>query len=296
MRERIAGIAATGAAVVLFIIAVVFVAGRDSDGPIIMVPSDMSYKDGQDVNTLLNGVTAVDDRDGDVSNTLVVESLIVLGEGNMAKVTYIARDSSNNVSHADSIISYSGDGNNIYSTFSAADRESTAESEITKGYVTEDTKEPTSEEKTTDAATEEKTTEEDTSEEKTDNEDAGGEAAADEMTSKEAVSGEEETTEEETTEEKTTEESSSASGVPVLKLLEAETTINKGEAFKVFKFVESITDDKDDKDYLYQRINIDGQYDIYTPGDYELYIFCVDSEAHQSNREKFVLHVAGSGQ
>lgn len=241
MRERIAGIAALGAALVMFIIAAVLVAGRDNRGPEIMIPSVLSYKDGQDLSVLLNGVTAMDDRDGDVSNTLVVESLIVLGDGDKAKVTYIARDSSNNVSHVDAIISYSGDGNNIYSTFSGADKGEDNPVTGTEAATKEQATKPTTEPETQKNTTEDKNTAEETGGEKTDNENTD-----DEMTSEEdASAGAAE--EKETSKAAATEEETTKSVAPVLKLVQGETTINKGEEFKVFKFVESITDDKEDR-------------------------------------------------
>ncbi len=287
MREKMAGFIVLAAAAVLFLIVVLLVR-RDSEGPQIMIPSGMSYTDGQDLSILLDGVTAMDAKDGDVSDTLVVESLIVLDGGDRAKVTYIAKDKSNNVTAANNIVSYSGDGSSIYSTFSNADSnqqmtasESTGEDMTTDAWNDKNVKhESNTEEMTSEenhVQTEDTTAKENLTKKDDDKENITEEATAYETASQE-----------DTTEEPITEE---VDENPVIKLSANETTINRGELFKVFNFVEDITDDKDERDYLFQRISVSGQYDIYTPGDYELYIFCIDSDNNRSNQEKFILHV-----
>lgn len=303
MRERIVGFITLGVAVVLFVTATVLVLGRDNKGPEIIVPSGMSYNDKQSMEVLLDGVTAIDKRDGDVSDTLVVESLIVLEDGGRAKVTYVARDRHNNVSYANAVISYTGKGDNVYSTFSAADNTTADESTTDSGNMTTQTTQGHTEESTSESAeadtTENGTTADDDAEAPSagaDSDESGSENASfgkddaiEEESSKESQT--EKTTAKNDSEEPETETTTVNDNVPVLKLSQNETTIKKGELFKVFKFVESITDDKDDRDYLYERISIQGQYDIYTPGDYELYIYCVDSDRNSSNKERFILHV-----
>ena len=276
MREKIVGCIALAVAAVLFLIAALFVIGRDNEGPEIMIPSGMSYTDGQDLSVLLNGVTARDAKDGDVSGSLVVESLIVLDGGDRAKVTYIAKDNSNNVTRTNTIVNYSGSGNNIYSTFSKAEEGSSQDAEPTQPVTELETKETETESSTVKVTDEDGTT--DTQER--------------ESISKENPTKETTTKDKPVKENNTTKESTDSSS-PVIKLSASETTIKKGESFKVFKFVKDITDDKDNRDYLFERISISGKYDVNTPGNYELYIYCVDSDKHESNKEKFVLHVTG---
>lgn len=180
-----------------------------------------------------------------------------------AKVTYIARDRSNNISTAYAVISYTGNGSNIYTTFSAVPKVESSE--------------PSTEEQTTEIGTENPTTEF-----------ATIDSSSESESSEEESSSEPETTEPETTEEET---ETTTSVSPVLTLKQTELTINAGEPFRVYSYVENITDDKDDRNYLYGRICIDGSYDIHTPGDYELYIYCSDSNQNMSNKERFILHV-----
>lgn len=58
--------------------------------------NDIVYKEGMDESLLLEGVSAVDDRDGDVSDSLLIEKISSTPNGEVI-VTYAAMDSSNNV-------------------------------------------------------------------------------------------------------------------------------------------------------------------------------------------------------
>ncbi|MBR3972787.1 MAG: hypothetical protein IKJ99_02405 [Oscillospiraceae bacterium] len=79
----------------------------DSKGPEILIPEEdlvISVKDPESV--LLDGVTARDNRDGDVTDSLIVEKIYGLGEGNHIAVTYAAFDKSGNVSKATRQVCY----------------------------------------------------------------------------------------------------------------------------------------------------------------------------------------------
>lgn len=94
--------AVIGAAdVVLLVICLVFYLGRDRKGPEIFFNEEnqIVYSDGIDEELLLDGVTAVDEKDGDVSDSLLVEK-VAGTNGKEVIVTYVARDSSNNVGKA----------------------------------------------------------------------------------------------------------------------------------------------------------------------------------------------------
>lgn len=71
---------------------------RDKTGPKIIVSEDreIAYGTDSDKTVLLDGVTAIDEKDGDVSDSLRVESVQNNEDGSL-KVTYSAVDDSNNV-------------------------------------------------------------------------------------------------------------------------------------------------------------------------------------------------------
>lgn len=66
------------------------------------------YSDDMDTSELLAGVTAYDDRDGDVTDSVTVLNVLVLDNGEYIKVTYAAKDSHNNVAQKSTKIKYSG--------------------------------------------------------------------------------------------------------------------------------------------------------------------------------------------
>lgn len=73
---------------------------QDRTAPVISFEkNDLVYSDGMDESLLLEDVTAADDQDGDVSESLLVEKISVTAKGDVI-VTYAAMDSSNNVAKA----------------------------------------------------------------------------------------------------------------------------------------------------------------------------------------------------
>ena len=74
---------------------------RDTVPPVISMESDqysLSVHDGRDA--FLVGVTALDDRDGDVSDLVVVESVSAIDSNDCVTVTYAAFDRAGNVAKA----------------------------------------------------------------------------------------------------------------------------------------------------------------------------------------------------
>ena len=84
----------------LLLVSMIAIATSDKTGPVITVDDaiKLSYTAGQDESVLLQGVSAYDKRDGDVSSSLMVESTII--KGNVIKVRYAAKDKHNNVTIA----------------------------------------------------------------------------------------------------------------------------------------------------------------------------------------------------
>ncbi|BFL47573.1 immunoglobulin-like domain-containing protein [Lactonifactor longoviformis] len=82
----------------------------DREGPVIQIDetTDLTYTEGQDKEELLRGVTAIDKKDGDVSDTLMVESIVPALSGNKATVTFVAVDKHNNVTKYQCEINYQG--------------------------------------------------------------------------------------------------------------------------------------------------------------------------------------------
>lgn len=79
----------------------------DRTGPLIQFPDEtVTYKEGRDISVLLDGVTATDDQDGDVTDSLVIEDVFFDSTNSEAYVIYVAKDSHNNVTKTRRTISY----------------------------------------------------------------------------------------------------------------------------------------------------------------------------------------------
>ncbi|MBQ3545411.1 MAG: DUF5011 domain-containing protein [Lachnospiraceae bacterium] len=97
MDNRVKAIIAGSVAVGIIFICICVTALSDKKGPVIKVDDSikLTYKAGDDDSVLLQGVTAIDKRDGNVSDSIVVDSVII--DGDVIKVKYAAKDFSNNV-------------------------------------------------------------------------------------------------------------------------------------------------------------------------------------------------------
>lgn len=81
---------------------------QDTIPPAITIPDgpELIYQEGEDTDILLQDVYAMDDKDGDVSDTLVVESVLPMQNESKATVLYYAKDKSNNVAQASRTVEY----------------------------------------------------------------------------------------------------------------------------------------------------------------------------------------------
>lgn len=272
MKENMTVAIGCFAAAILLALTIMLNAGTDHTGPVITFDYDITFTEGQDVNALLEGVNAVDSRDGDVTANVMVDSLIVLSGNEFAKVTYSAKDNSNNITKASRIVQYEGSGRSIYSA---------SASELMRETFPE--QEESSLENPDASAARETTAEETTAAEET--------SAAKETTSAEETSAAKETTAAGETETTKPLQTTANSEVPVLKLSAKEATIKTGGNFNITSYVSSITDDKDGREELYRRIGIDGSYDTGTAGTYTFKVYCIDNDRNISNKESFTLHV-----
>lgn len=75
-------------------------ANKDIVPPVITFPEGtVSYTQGDDPQVLLSGVTALDERDGDVTDSIIISSISVT-DGEEAIAVYHAKDTGNNVAMA----------------------------------------------------------------------------------------------------------------------------------------------------------------------------------------------------
>ncbi|SHI81849.1 immunoglobulin-like domain-containing protein [Parasporobacterium paucivorans] len=79
----------------------------DKEAPTIKFGNQVtSWHEEQGADILLADVRAHDERDGDVSESLIIESMTPLSDGKRISIIYAARDSKNNISKKDRVIAY----------------------------------------------------------------------------------------------------------------------------------------------------------------------------------------------
>lgn len=220
----------------------------DSVPPVITLPSEEAvYEEGMDKAELLAGVTAVDDVDGDVSDSLMVESVIPMDDGLTATVIYYAKDRSNNVAKATRIVQYRYE-----------DMEEWME-ELEK--MTEETEKSENETKGTDGQEESGTEKPESESEET----AG-------LTEQEGevYSGAKE---------------NEQGKAPKIELSAEKVNIQRGSSFNPLEYVKEITDDKDDRSHLFGQIHIDSNtVNTGVPGTYEVVFSVTDSDNNCSEQ------------
>lgn len=223
----------------------------DRKGPEIAVPSgaDVTYEEGSDTALLLEGVTATDDRDGDVTDSVVIENIFPNDDSTGASVIYAAKDSHNNVTKVTRRVNYKAAGD------VAAPEENT-------------------EAEGSDAAPAE-------------NAEAEGSDAA--PAAEEAQQNDTEGVKNETNAKMEIEALPSES--PRMYLNTYETTVKAGSELDKISYIKEITDDADSQETLFTDIQVDGEVDTATPGDYTLTYHVTDSNGNQSNMAVLTVHV-----
>jgi len=244
---------------------------RDNTPPVITYEDTIIYEETMSDEELLQGAVAVDETDGDVSDTLVVEKVTVNYNTGTAVVTCGAMDDSGNVvkesfqvqMRTGAVSSATSAGNASGDVFTLEAGEAVIDAE--------NAEEEVAAEMTEEAVTEEETTEEETSEE--------------------------ETTEEETTEEAEEEQEAPAprantvqneepqvdpAEIPVLYFGAVEVKTKKGYNPAWVTVISQLQDNKDSYEYLLGKLIIHGEYTNAEVGSYDVRVSTVDSDGHES--------------
>lgn len=230
--------------VIISVVTLFTVKGKDTTAPEIMIEKKAIYYDGVDTSTLLEGITAVDNKDGDVTDSLIVTHIYETGDGT-GVVSYAAKDSSKNVATASRGFFYSGyDVEEIIGTEMAEDAANANESEDNDSAENADNAEETAAEQNQGETSEN-----------------GGTPADDYESIK---------------------EQNLAQGIPFIKLVQSEATVEVGSTFNVFRYIEEAVDDKDS---INTMLRIEGEVNTSVPGEYEVRVFAKDSDGNQSNVE-----------
>lgn len=240
----------------------------DRTPPVISVSSQQICDPELTEEELLRGVEARDAVDGDVSNSLVVESFTVDHKKGTGTVVYAARDRRNNVAKMTRFLKApEGYTENSESQITEAEAETEKEkhsfeethvesSDVLAGFSGNRT----------------------TEQPKTELKEISSNTLTDTVTYTEIETESEEIQE-------------TNPGAPKLTLTQKSVTLKKGDTFNPLAYVSVIEDDYDNIYALWQDIQISGEYDMTEEGTYTLYYYVIDSSGNMSNQAKFKIVV-----
>ena len=232
---------------------------QDRTAPEIKVDQSekIAYTEGEDYGKLLEGVTAQDDKDGDLTSEVFVEKVVPVSK-KKAVVYYGVTDKAKNVGTASREVTYQ------------AAEDSDAAEETAQDTASEDTTQKTdekSEKKTKKKSKKAKAKK--TAEEKKTEETAQDAAAADQQSADQQSAA------------------LQPNGTrPAMKLAEDAKTIARA-----LNEVTDAVDDKDDRDTLFRGLHIDGNYNVNQAGTYTLQYYVQDSDGNTSDPITFTLTV-----
>ena len=282
---------------VLAVIAAVTYFADDRKAPVIdalgaVQKIDISDGKNPSDQILLAGITATDNRDGDLSDRVRIKSLHMNDLYSMT-VTYVCRDNAGNMATESVNFSLKTDTAQVdppETTTAEPDTEPTKTQESSKSGIIDvptepapETEQPPSQEPTPEVPdTPEPVTEEPVTEEPTTPEPTTPEPTTPEPTTPEPTTPEP-TTPEPTSPEPATAEPSPV-GYPSMVLIASEVHVRVGEPFHWKNMIADMTDDKDGLSFLYQNIWIEGFDNIDTSrhGSFSLIYHVKDSDGHMS--------------
>ena len=240
----------------------------DRTGPEVTCNNtSLVYHEGMKDSELLENVIAFDEKDGDVTDSLTVESVYAVDKDEVC-IVYVAKDNSNNITK-------------VKQTYPA---------EQTAGNEQEEAAANESEE--TDSNTEGADTEEQDVSNSSD-EEQNGDSASD--TVEEPTSADMGTDTSFEAEQARTEQEAAAAAMPAqnprIYLTDYVVTVPAGTSVDRLSYVKEITDDTDNVYDLWTKIQITGSLDTLTPGTYECTYYVIDSAGNTSNQAvlKFIV-------
>lgn len=226
----------------------------DRTGPEIRCDNaDLLYTDDMSDSDLLKNVSAYDEKDGDVTDTLAVESVYPVDDTEVC-VVYVAKDSSNNITKAKKNLGYGGDSGEKM----GADPSSAQDADVLNGPEVPDESEAS-----------------DTNDGLNSSEEEQSDGLSDTASSDEA-------------EQARAEQEAAADAMPAqsprIYLTDYVVKVPVGTTVDRLSYVKEITDDADNVYDLWTKIQIQGTLDTLTPGTYECTYYVVDSQGNTSNQ------------
>ena len=235
---------------------------EDNEGPKITFSEDKDTKYTSDMTKedLLKGVTAQDNRDGDVTDSLTVETIYPKNDEKQVAVIFVAKDQENNVTKKEFTME-NEDGTGADPQMGLIDNEDLSDAaDSTDNTDSTDDTEAAPADETQDAA------------------------AADSIAADSAEYSQDNLTPEEQAQKTQEDKIAQLSPQdPKMYLTTYYVEIPAGTTLDKLSYVKDIQDDTELTSELYKKIQISGDVDTNTPGTYELTYYVVDNSGNSSN-------------
>lgn len=307
-QSRVIQIVIIAANLVLAIVCLVAYGREDKVKPEFMFQTSdfIYYMESAGTDALLRDIMAYDDRDGDITERIVIEKVTESRGSSTVIVYYAVSDSAGNVAKISRAFP---------AVFDEEEHEAAAQAFAGAGTLNIEKLENQAAENDSGKNTGEKTdgqdrgqTEDDEDRESTGEageQDSEGRADNDrqeesevEDTRQEAANETEDRRDEaedgRTNEVAQEQEAPAGNGAPVLTMKKTEVTIEEGTTPPWTEIIETLRDDKDDYETLYYNLNI-SRFNRSQPGDYPVTLYTEDSDGNRSETVTVMVHVRGNG-
>lgn len=238
-----------------------------------------SYQDGDDA--LLRSIMARDNRDGDITERIVIEKIVENESGSTVVVYYAVSDTAGNVAKISRVFPVdpaTQEENGSVENEKYDEEKNIAAETVVKETGTEDTDQESSNEENSEQRSGGEQEPETGSMEEAPEED-NGENAEQAAVQPEAAEPVQQAAPPE-----------DKSGNPILTLKKQEVTIEAGTSPPWTEMIETLRDDKDDYATLYYNLVI-SRFNRSQPGDYPVTLYTEDSDGNRSDTVSVIIHV-----
>lgn len=305
--DKTAAIIFTAVNVILIAVCIVFYVGMDRKCPEFKFQvSSLTYNESMEQVRLLENIMAYDNKDGDVTDRIVIEKMVENKAESSVVVFYAVSDLAGNVAKISRVFPaefeinaalVSTENENTQGSGEKAQAESAMQTagSISDNSTEEETGEDNSREENKEEDSEGESTEEDKEEDSEEGAAQGEEAEGEnrEEADREEADRENEAAANAAAEARAAESAAAQSSKgekPVITLKTAEVTTAVGTAPAWVEVIGSLKDDRDGYETLFYNLNV-SKYDINKAGTYKVALTTEDSDGNASDPVTLTIHV-----
>lgn len=291
--------------IILVIICGFFYIKKDRSEPkIAFVANETTYTTGMDTNDLLTGMTAVDNKDGDISDRIVIEKILENKDKNVAVVYYAVCDYDGNVAKASREFPARFDllaSAQVSDSTNSADTESVEEQREEEAKAAEEAAKAEEEARLAEEeaqraaeeaakAEEEARLAEEAAKAEEEAKKAEEEAKKAEEEAKKTDADKKAEEERKAAEAAAAEASKKSAGSPYIELKYTECKVPIGGGVPWADAIKTLKDDKDGYEVLFRNL-IASKFDNSKAGDAKVTLYTTDSDKNKSNTVTMTVHV-----